>query len=96
LKAVALAARIRIFTRPLFEFRNTHSLRLIHFETFLNELFGLFRDRNTISKPNRHSGHFINELAFGFTLPRSLSMQQFVNDNPNRPNIVFDWVDVLL
>ena len=96
METIAFAARIRVFSNPLFQLRNTHPLGLIHLKTFLNELFRLFGDRDALPKPHRHSSHFIDELAFGFTLPRSLPMQQLINDDAYRPDVVLDRIDVLL
>jgi hypothetical protein len=42
LQAVAFAAGIWVFANPLFKLRDAHPLGLIHFQAFLDELFGLF------------------------------------------------------
>lgn len=80
---------------PFPQLFQTHSFGLIDFQAPFDEIFKVLWDINAASEFNRNSSHFINQLSFGSAIPRGLSIENLIDHDSNRPDIIFNGVDVL-
>lgn len=70
----------------------SNSSVLINCEAFSDKIFEIFRE--IFEERNIVFIDFDFELLFGGTVPRYFSMENFVDYDAYRPDIVFDGVDV--
>lgn len=74
------------------KFLKSKSSVLIDCETFSDKIFKIFRE--IFEERNIVFIDFDFKLLLGGTVPWYFSMENFVDDDTYRPNIIFDGVDV--
>lgn len=68
---------------PFSEVLKGHSAIFVDFKALFDKGFDFWGEVETVSKVNRNSDHFLDELSLCSTFPRSLSVQQLVHHNSN-------------
>lgn len=74
----------------------THPLGLIHLQTFLDELLNVLGNGDAFFELDGDPGHLVNQLILSPALPRGFTVQQLIQHDSDRPDIILDGVDVLL
>lgn len=74
----------------------THPLGFIHLQAFLDELLNVLRNGDSFFELDWDSGHLVNQLVFGPAFPWGFTVQQLIQHDTYRPDIILDGVDVLL
>jgi len=68
------------------------SFFVIRREALPHEVFEVFREG--LQEVDAVAPDFLDQLLFAAASPGGLAMKHFVNDHPNRPNVVFNGIDV--
>lgn len=74
----------------------THPLCFIHLQTLLDEFLDVLRNGDSFFELDGDPGHLINQLVFGPAFPWGFAVQQLIEHNPDRPDVILNGVDVLL